>query len=148
MVTDDERREIARKLRKKYEERCARTMEPQDVFIQYYNYLKDLESCLPDCKSMFTLLADLIEPSESGHDQDKNGTCRDESGQCPKSCPEMSGIEPDTRKSSEPTRKCDRDALLELSDEMKRCIYLSPKKCKEVHRGWSNRIRDALEVKR
>lgn len=36
--------------------------------------------------------------------------------------------------------------LLELADEMKRCIYLSPKKCKEVHREWAKRIREALEV--
>lgn len=63
MPTNEERREVARKLREKYHERNSEGwLEAQDVGLQWYNYLKDLESCLPDGESMFTVLADLIEP--------------------------------------------------------------------------------------
>ena len=59
-----ERQEVAEKLRAKYKERTMPGFfEPQDVYFQTLNYLEDLESCLPDGKSAFTVLADLIDPT-------------------------------------------------------------------------------------
>lgn len=40
----------------------------------------------------------------------------------------------------------DRDALLELADEISRCRYLSARACEETHRGWADRIREACGV--
>ncbi len=61
---ESSRQEIAKRLRDKYRERNAPGMfVAQDVGMQAYNYLKDLESCLPDGDSMFTVIADLIDPT-------------------------------------------------------------------------------------
>lgn len=61
MPTNEERREVARKLREKYIERnTPGYFEVQDLNFQALNYLKDLESCLPDGDSAFTVLADLM----------------------------------------------------------------------------------------
>lgn len=58
------KKEIATALRDKYKERnTPGYFEVQDVGMQAINYLKDLESCLPDGDSLFTLLADLIDPT-------------------------------------------------------------------------------------
>lgn len=59
-----ERQEVAKKLRAKYKERTMPGFfEPQDVYFYTLNYLKDLEECLPDGESAFTVLADLIDPT-------------------------------------------------------------------------------------
>lgn len=59
-----ERQEVAKKLRAKYKERTMPGFfEPQDVYFYTLNYLKDLEECLPDGESAFTMLADLIDPT-------------------------------------------------------------------------------------
>ena len=56
------REEVAKKLRAKYKERTMPGFfEPQDVYFYTLNYLKDLEKCLPDGESAFTVLADLID---------------------------------------------------------------------------------------
>lgn len=61
--TDEERRAVAARLRAKHRERTRPCMfVPQDVEIQAWDYLLDLEECLPDGDSAFTVLADLIEP--------------------------------------------------------------------------------------
>lgn len=66
MVTNEERREVARKLREKHIERnTPGYFEVQDLNFQALNYLKDLEACVPDGNSLFTVLADLIEPDEN-----------------------------------------------------------------------------------
>ena len=58
------RHEVAERLRAKYRERNAPGMfEVQDAGMQAYGYLKDLESCLPDGESAFTVIADLIDPT-------------------------------------------------------------------------------------
>lgn len=58
------REEVAKKLRAKYKERTMPGFfEPQDVYFYTLNYLKDLEECLPDGESTFTVLADLIDPT-------------------------------------------------------------------------------------
>lgn len=59
-----ERQEVAEKLRAKYKERTMPGFfEPQDVYFQTLNYLEDLEECLPDGESAFTVLVDLIDPT-------------------------------------------------------------------------------------
>lgn len=58
------RAEVAKKLRAKHKERTMLGLfEPQDVYFYALNYLKDLEECLPDGESAFTVLADLIDPT-------------------------------------------------------------------------------------
>ena len=64
---ESSRQEIAKRLRDKYRERnTPGVFVAQDVGMQAYDYLKDLESCLPDGDSMFTVLADLIDPTCHG----------------------------------------------------------------------------------
>lgn len=64
MVTDEERREVAKRLRDKNRERNQPGMfEPQDMGMMAYNCLLDLQSCLPGEGTFFEVLADLIEPS-------------------------------------------------------------------------------------
>lgn len=113
MVTDDDRREAARKLRGLCDYETAETIVRTCLGFERGELMDKVTR-----RRMSDRVADLIDPVESGQDQDENGTCRDESGRCPKTCPEMSGIDPDTRNCSEPTRKCDRDALIKLAVEL------------------------------
>mgnify|MGYP000980882623 CR=1 FL=1 len=68
MPTDEERRDVARKLREKHLERTHR-FEGQCVEDQRVQFLRDLNDCLPDGESAFIVLADLID-SEGGNDAD------------------------------------------------------------------------------
>lgn len=120
MMTDDERREVARKMRETAE---------YGVYVPIGFLLMDMLDT-SSSEKVLTRLAELIDPAESGQNQDKNGTCRDESGQCPKA-----------------TRKCDRDALLALAKEM------DETDCDEIGVisvdlgtiwGWAQAIRDAV----
>lgn len=61
MPTNDERREVAARLRKKHSERHG-TFEPQSISIQAMNRMDDLLDCLPKRRDMLLDLADLIEP--------------------------------------------------------------------------------------
>lgn len=61
MPTNEERREVAARLRKKHGERQV-TFEPQSISIQAMNRMDDLLDCLPKRRDMFLDLADLIEP--------------------------------------------------------------------------------------
>ena len=64
MITNEERKKVATKLREKHCERQW-TFEPQDMMMQAYNRLYDLLdclSCLPKRCDLFLDLADLIEP--------------------------------------------------------------------------------------
>lgn len=63
MPSNDERREVAARLREKHCERQG-TFEPQSISIQAMNRLDDLLDCLPKRRDMFLDLADLIEPEE------------------------------------------------------------------------------------
>lgn len=70
------REEVAKKLRAKYKERTMPGLfEPQDVYFYTLNYLKDLEKCLPDGESAFTVLADLIDPTCKPVEADNNIVC-------------------------------------------------------------------------
>lgn len=61
LVTDEQRREVAAKLRAKYMERRELTWYPQACGAYEAQYLRDLEECVPDGDSLFTVLADLID---------------------------------------------------------------------------------------
>lgn len=63
MPSNEERREVAARLRKKHGERQW-TFEPQSISIQAMNRMDDLLDCLPERRDMFLVLADLIEPEE------------------------------------------------------------------------------------
>lgn len=76
MISREEREEVAKKLRAKYKERTMPGFfEPQDVYFYTLNYLKDLEKCLPDGESAFTVLADLIDPTCELNIQDGHACC-------------------------------------------------------------------------
>lgn len=91
MVTNDERREVARRLREL----------PDD------STYPDLIGAIADHDGWYAAadaadrLADLIEPSEGQNEPDvsvdrglgtEGGRSPDTGGQCPKSCPKMSGV--------------------------------------------------------
>ena len=66
MITNEERKKVAAKLREKHCERQG-TFEPQDMMMQAYNRLYDLLdclNCLPKRRDLFLDLADLIEPED------------------------------------------------------------------------------------
>ena len=63
MPTNEERREVVARLRAKHKERSKPDVwYPQAVGAYEKAYLLDLEACVPDGKSLFAVLADLIEP--------------------------------------------------------------------------------------
>lgn len=111
MTSDEERREVARRLRGNPEDtliphRPGRhhgmgCREAADRFWNMCDRIKEAGN-YDIAFSTTSVLADLIEPS------------------------------------------CDRDALLALADEISRCRYLSARACEETHRGWADRIREAL----
>ena len=89
MVTDDERREVAERLRCAAEQGQPYTVPTLACFIG------------ADCVDIWTRLADLIEPSESGQNRDRN------QDSVQKESPIVQ-IE----------HECDREALLALAEEM------------------------------
>lgn len=63
MITDDVRRETAKKLREKKKEFFGkRSWFPQDLTFYQSMYLTAIDECLPDGECGFDVLADLIEP--------------------------------------------------------------------------------------
>ena len=127
MTTDDERREVAERLR----ELGKLAYSPDNTYELMADALgvDDFEGT----DELFARLADLIEPSESGH----------ESGHCPDS----------VQKGPE----CDREALLALADELEKCAWYfgldfgedEPlrdrlKEASEDFAGCARRIREAL----
>ena len=89
MPTDDERREVAERLRCAAEQGQPYTVPTLACFVG------------DGCADIWTRLADLIEPSESGQNLDTN---RDS---VPKESPAV-----------QMAPECDREALLALADEM------------------------------
>lgn len=62
MITDEERRETAKKLREKKKEFFGkRSWYPQDLTSYQSMYLTAIEECLPDGECGFDVLADLID---------------------------------------------------------------------------------------
>ena len=61
-ISDEERREVAAKLREKKKEFFGvRSFFPQDLTLYQSLYLKAIEDCLPDGDCCFDVLADLID---------------------------------------------------------------------------------------
>lgn len=67
MITDDVRRETAKRLREKKKEFFGgRSWFPQDLILYQSMYLTAIDECLPDGECGFDVLADLIDrPSEN-----------------------------------------------------------------------------------
>ena len=107
MATDDERRRVAERLREYvdlpddwWQETCAEFYVEKCVF---GNVDRHSEA------ELFTRLADLIEPSESGQNRDRNqDTVQKESPGVQMAC------------------ECDREALLELVEELSGNILVVP----------------------
>lgn len=68
MTSDEERREVAAKLRAKKEDFFGvRSFFPQDLILYQSLYLKAIEECLPDGDCFFDVLAGLIDmPTAKG----------------------------------------------------------------------------------
>lgn len=63
MITDDVRRETAKRLREKKKEFFGeRSWFPQDLILYQSMYLTAIDECLPDGECGFDVLAELIEP--------------------------------------------------------------------------------------
>lgn len=61
-ISDQERREVAAKLREKKSEFFGvRSFFPQDIILYQSQYLKAVEECLPDGDCFFDMLAELID---------------------------------------------------------------------------------------
>ena len=107
MITDEERREIAAKLRKVNPYRNQSYTVPYNRYTPAAEYLSELAGALgysPENDvsrlEFQSRLADLIEPSESGQNRDRNqDTVQKESPGVQMAC------------------ECDREALLALADE-------------------------------
>lgn len=116
MITDDERREVARRLRN------LKLEDPTHGYITWGQIALTINPGGGTFSELPDLLADLIEPSERQNEPDVSvgrdrgtevGRSPDTGGQCPKSCPKMSGVS-----------GIDRDALLALADKMHGQQYL------------------------
>lgn len=115
MASDSECREVARRLR---------SVDVNDILfdselVDAIEHACGSKRKRRDFGKIIERLADLIEPSEGQDEPDvsvdrdrgtERGRSPDTCGQCPKSCPKMSGI--------------DRDALLALSDKMQIQQYM------------------------
>lgn len=80
MISDEERIEVAAKLREKKEDFFGvRSFFPQDLILYQSLYLKAIEECLPDGDCCFDVLAELIDvPTAKGiiEDVPDARTCR------------------------------------------------------------------------
>lgn len=62
MISDEDRREVAAKLRAKKEDFFGvRSFFPQDLILYQSLYLKAIDECLPDGDCCFDVLAELID---------------------------------------------------------------------------------------
>lgn len=78
MISNDERREVASKLRdKKSEFFGVRSFFPQDLILYQSLYLKAMDECLPDCDCCFDVLAELIDrpTCHNVYDEREMGAC-------------------------------------------------------------------------
>ena len=128
MITDDERREVARRLREVQSCVIPGTKTEGDPITGriigvacWYD--------LPDFQGLLGRLADLIEPSGSGQNRDTN---RDT---VPKESPAV-----------QKAPECDRDALLALADEMENDTWYETGFDRRIAVRFARRIREALGV--
>lgn len=129
MISDNERREVAARLRDANHHSCSPGCELRYALDDCYDCIGN--GCAGCHRDAFDRLADLIYPDTIT----------------------------DTTKSPDVTTKCDRDALLALADELERCAgYFSLdfdvdeplrdllNEASEDFAGCANRIREALGV--
>ena len=145
MPTDDERREVAERLRglNGNISHVRRVYEAAGISIlcddqaDYYQIHDMVTGYLPaehmhqcDYKEIHDRLADLIEPSESGQNRDTNRDGVQKESHAVPRAPE-----------------CDREALLALTDKMDRYASLRKRHSMDVDtmavRAWVRRIREA-----
>ena len=77
-TSDQERREVATKLRSKKKEFFGeRSFFPQDLILYQSQYLKAIDECLPDGGCCFDVLADLIDrpTCRNVYDETEMGAC-------------------------------------------------------------------------
>lgn len=75
MISDEERIEVAAKLREKKEDFFGvRSFFPQDLILYQSLYLKAIEECLPDGDCCFDMLAELIDVPTSEGVVENDGT--------------------------------------------------------------------------
>lgn len=118
MITDDERREVARRLRENAE------ANPNMGLLMNFAFADD--SLKPDGQAEWKVtshdaamrLADLIEPDTTT----------------------------DTTKNAQDTTKCDRDALLELADDLGNMSDELPPAFRDMGASIAHRIRGALGI--
>lgn len=135
MVTDDERREVAARLRDANHHSCSPDCELRYALDDCYDCIGN--GCAGCHRDAFDRLADLIDPDVS-----------------PTRHRHVGG-----KKTSQTPSQCDRDALLALADELDRCAWYfgldfdadEPlrdrlKEASEDFAGRANRIREALGV--
>ncbi|WP_270403187.1 hypothetical protein [Candidatus Collinsella stercoripullorum] len=123
IVTDEERREVARRLRDRLKtDGIGGFTSGEFGNAVYFSVMHGHRGGYGEAGSF---LADLIEP--------------------PLQCPYYHS---DRHYCSvhEEVQPIDHDALLALADEISRCRYLSALACEETHRVWADRIREALGV--
>lgn len=116
MISDDDRRDVVRRLRN------LKLEDPTHGYITWGQIALTINPGGGTFSELPDLLADLIEPSERQNEPDvsvgrdrgaEGGRSPDTGGQCPKSCPKMSGVS-----------GIDRDALIALADKMHGQQYL------------------------
>lgn len=116
MISDDDRRDVVRRLRN------LKLEDPTHGYITWGQIALTINPGGGTFSELPDLLADLIEPSERQNEPDVSvgrdrgtevGRSSDTGGQCPKSCPKMSGVS-----------GIDRNALIALADKMNGQQYL------------------------
>ena len=116
MISDDDRRDVVRRLRN------LKLEDPTHGYITWGQIALTINPGGGTFSELPDLLADLIEPSERQNEPDVSvgrdrgtevGRSPDTGGQCPKSCPKMSGVS-----------GIDRNALIALADKMQGQQYL------------------------
>ena len=140
MATDDERREVAERLREK-SRKYARELYSSHTSINAYHGVREVlygtDGAPKSLCEFFDRLADLIEPSESGQNRDRNqDTVQKESPGVQMAC------------------ECDREALMELAEDVTEAAEMatavdaskSAEMLAELLLDIARRIREALGV--
>lgn len=148
MITDDERRRVAEKLRESIPGDGVMRRGDKGWSLLYrtiFGHYMSNQSAGRTYSEVAVRLADLIDPGDGQNEPDvsvdsgcwtKEGHCPDTGGHCPESRPGMSGI--------------DRDALLALVDEMlsvsigiSSADSIRPLEAAYIVQGYARRIREA-----
>ena len=129
MATDEERREVAERLREK-SRKYARELSSSHTSINAYHGVREVlygtDGAPKSLCEFFDRLADLIDPGESGQNLDKNRDTVQIESPAVQIAPE-----------------CDRDALLALADEMEEDACWEVQTPGDTSGAW--RLKDACD---